>query len=149
METEKDAVIRMAAGYTQPVPHGRDHHWYQIIGTRGCVEWKRAEQEFPKMWLTGSQMHDVSDVDWRYGRTDAPGGARGSGHRDMDYYVHATFRDVVLGKTPQTFDVYKAIDTAAPAILAGDSTAEGSKLMVVPDFRPGKSRTAGEMPKES
>ena len=145
MKTEKDALLRMATGFTQPVPH-RGHHWYQVIGTRGCVEWKRSERGLPKMWLADAQMHDVAEVDWRYERADAPLEARGSGHGDADYYVHAAFRDAVLGIRPLEFDVYRAIETAAPAILAAESIAQGTKLMRVPDFRPGDTRPAGQMP---
>ena len=45
-------------------------------------------------------MHDLAEVDWRYERTDAPAEARGSGHGDADYYVHAAFRDAVLQGKP-------------------------------------------------
>jgi predicted dehydrogenase len=148
MKTEKDAVLRMATGFTQPVSHDRGHHWYQVMGTRGSVEWKRAGRDLPKMWLANGQMHDMAEVDWRFQRTDAPGLARGSGHGDADYYVHATFRDAVLGKKPLEFDVYRAIETAAPAILAADSIDQGSKLMRVPDFRPNANRRKGLMPKD-
>jgi predicted dehydrogenase len=147
MKTEKDALLRMATGFTQPVPH-RGHHWYQILGTRGCVEWKRSEKGRPKMWLADGQMHDVAEVDWRFERRDAPGAARGSGHGDADYYVHAAFRDAVLGVQPLEFDVYRAIETAAPAILAAESIAQGTKLMRVPDFRPNETRAAGQRPAE-
>ena len=145
MKTEKDALLRMATGFTQPVPH-RGHHWYQVIGTRGCVEWRRSGRERPKMWLAAAQMHDVADVDWRFERMDAPGAARGSGHGDADYYVHVSFRDAVQGLRPLAFDVYAAMDTAAPAILAADSIARGTQLLRVPDFRPDEERTAGQEP---
>ena len=79
MKTEKGAILRMATGFTQPVPH-RGHHWYAVMGTRGCVEWKRAERDFPKLWLANAQMHDMAYVDWRFEREDAPPEARGSGH---------------------------------------------------------------------
>ncbi|MBI3945700.1 MAG: Gfo/Idh/MocA family oxidoreductase [Armatimonadetes bacterium] len=147
MKTEKDAILRMATGFTQPVPHARGHHWYQVMGTRGCLEWRRSGHERPKMWLADGQMHDLADVDWRAERTDAPAEARASGHGDADYYVHVAFRDAVLGVRPLQFDVYRAMDTAAPAILAADSIARGSQLLKVPDFRPGAARRAGEMPK--
>jgi len=39
------------------------------------------------------------------------------------------------------------MDTAAPAILAAESVAEGTKLLAVPDFRPGPSRSHGQMPR--
>lgn len=147
MKTEKDAILRMACGFTQPVSHARGHHWYHIMGTRGCVEWARSGREKPKLWLADAQMHDLADVDWRFERTDAPPEARASGHGDADYYVHATFRDVVLGKRKLEFDVYRAMDTAAPAVLAAESIRQGTKLLRVPDFRPSPSRPKGEMPK--
>ena len=81
-------------------------------------------------------MHGFAEVDWRYEREDAATGARGSGHGDADYYVHTAFRDAVLGVRPLEFDVYQALDTAAPAILAADSIARGTQLLQVPDFRP-------------
>jgi hypothetical protein len=100
------------------------------------------------MWLLDGQMHDVAEVDWRHERTDAPPEARGSGHGDADYYVHAAFRDAVRGVKPLDFDVYTAMDTAAPAILAADSIAQGSQPLQVPDFRPGEKRPTGQMPKD-
>ncbi|OGG55518.1 MAG: hypothetical protein A3F84_29730 [Candidatus Handelsmanbacteria bacterium RIFCSPLOWO2_12_FULL_64_10] len=146
MKTEKDAILRMAVSFAQPHPH-RNNHWYQVVGTCGRLEWRRSERDLPKMWLSDGQMHDLAQVDWRYERTDALPEARGSGHGDADYYVHTAFRDAVLGRKPPEFDVYRAIETAAPAILAADSIAQGSRLMHVPDFRPGATRPAGQVPK--
>ncbi len=145
MKTEKDAILRMATGFTQKIPSRRGHHWYQIIGTRGCIEWKRSEKGRPLMWRADAQMHDLAEVDWRFERTDAPAGARSSGHGDADYYVQAAFRDAVRDAKPLEFDVYRAIETAAPAVLAAESIARRTWL-TVPDFRPGKARSPGEMP---
>ncbi|MBM3262741.1 MAG: Gfo/Idh/MocA family oxidoreductase [candidate division Zixibacteria bacterium] len=148
MKTEKDALLRLATGFTQPVPHARGHHWYQVLGTKGCVEWKRAGRGRPLLWTVDSQMHDLAEVDWHYERTDAPHGATGSGHGDADYYVHAAFRDAVLGVRPLEFDVYRALDTAVPAILAADSIAQGTQLLKAPDFRPNAQRAVGQLPNE-
>jgi len=145
MKTEKGTILRMAASFCQPSPP-LNSHWYQVVGTGGCVEWKRSGTDLPKMWLADGQMHDKAEVDWRHERTDASPGARGSGHGDADYYVHAAFRDAVLGNKPLEFDVYRAMESAAPAILAADSIDQGSRLLRVPDFRPGGSRPAGHMP---
>ena len=145
MKTEKDAILRMATGFTQPVPH-RGHHWYQVMGTAGSVEWKRSGRELPKMWLAGAQMNDVAEVDWRFEREDAPAEARASGHGDADYYVHASFRDAVRGVRPAELDVYGAMDTAAPAILAAESIDGGTVPKRVPDFRPALGRPAGQDP---
>ena len=146
MKTEKDAILRMGASFAQPHPH-QNHHWYQVVGTKGRVEWKRASRDRPKLWLADAQMPDLADVDWRYERLDAPAEARGSGHGDADYYVHAAFRDAVLGRRPQDFDVYRAMDTAAPAILAAESIARGTVPLAVPDFRPSPARPAGMVPR--
>jgi hypothetical protein len=143
MKTEKGAILRMATSFTQPNPP-RDCHWYQLVGTRGCVEWKRSRRELSKLWLADSQMHGMAEVDWRYERADAPSEAGGSGHGDADYYVHAAFRDAVLGIKPPELDVYRAVETAAPAILAAESIAQGSTLLRVPDFRPGATGRPGE-----
>jgi predicted dehydrogenase len=136
MKTEKDAILRMGVSFSQPHPEA-NYHWWHVMGTAGAVEWKRAERDLPKMWLLGNQMHDLAEVDWRWQRTDAPPEAKGSGHGDADYYVQVAFRDAVLQGKPLEFDVYKAMDTAAPAILAAESMAQGSKPMQVPDFRKG------------
>ncbi|HEX2033773.1 MAG TPA: Gfo/Idh/MocA family oxidoreductase [Chloroflexota bacterium] len=148
MKTEQDTILRMAKSSAQPHPE-RNYHWYQLVGTRGRVEWKRAARDLPRLWLAHAQMHDLAEVDWRYERTDAPPEARGSGHGDADYYVHAAFRDAVLGRRPLQFDVYQAMDTAAPAILAADSIAQGSRPLAVPDFRPGPTRPSGHPPSSS
>ena len=145
MKTEKDAILRMGVSFVQPHPEA-NYHWWHVMGTAGAVEWKRADRDLPRMWLAGRQMHDVAEVDWRLQRTDAPAEARGSGHSDLDYYVQASFRDAVLQGKSLEFDVYKAMGTAAPAILAAESMTHGSQPMRVPDFRPGPARAAGSAP---
>ncbi len=145
MKTEKDTLIRMLNGFNQPRPKG-DHHWWQMIGTKGSLEWRRSLNEKPKVWLADTQMNDWAEVDWKYERTDAPPEARGSGHSDADYYVHAHFRDAVRDGKPLEFDVYKAMDSMAPAVLALDSIEGGGKVVPVPDFRPTGDRPAGQMP---
>ncbi len=149
MKTEKDAILRMAAGFTQKIPGNRGHHWYQVLGTRGSVEWKRSQRGKPLMWLADEQMHDMAEVDWRFERTDAPPEARASGHGDADYYVHAAFRDAVREGKAQEFNVYRAIETAAPAILAADSIDRGTHPMKVPEFRPTNARPVGVMPESA
>ncbi len=147
MKTERGAILRLAVSFAQPHPHV-NNHWLHVLGTKGSVEWRRSNRDFPKLYLTDGQMHDKSDVDWRFERTDAPPEARGSGHSDMDYYVHAAFRDAVLGVRPLDYDVYRAMDTTAPAILAAESIARDGAKLRVPSFRPDATRPAGRMPLE-
>ncbi|MGW0229249.1 Gfo/Idh/MocA family protein [Actinopolymorpha singaporensis] len=145
MRTGKGTILRMAASFAQPHPPG-NWHWYQLIGTGGRVEWSRTNRDRPKVWLADAQMHDLAEVDWRYERTDAPVEARGSGHGDADYYTHISFRDAVFAGRQPPFDIYQAVDTAAPAVLAAQSMAAGSGLLEVPDFRPGPARAVGQAP---
>jgi predicted dehydrogenase len=145
MRTAKGTILRMAASFQLPFPDG-NYHWQQLIGTKGSVEWRRSLHDMPKMWLAEGQMFDKADVDWRYERTDAPHEARGTGHGDADYYVHVAFRDAIWGVKPPEFDVYSAMDTAAPAILAAESITQESARLQVPDFRPNESRPFGRMP---
>ena len=63
MKTEKDTILRLMCGFTQPTPPERDHHWFQIIGTRGSVESGRTSRDLPKLWLADAQMHDMAEVD--------------------------------------------------------------------------------------
>ena len=145
MKTEKDTLIRMMNNFTHPRPV-TDNHWWQIIGTRGSAEWRRSRGDRPKVWFADEQMNDWAEVDWSFERTDAAAGAAGSGHGGADYYVHAAFREAVLDGRPLEFDVYRAMDTMAPAVVAVDSIAAGSRSLKVPDFRPGEDRKAGQMP---
>ena len=46
------------------------------------------------------------------------------------YFVEAIRQD----KTPP-MDVYRAVETAAPAILAVESAKKGGVMLEVPDFR--------------
>lgn len=146
VKTAKDTVLRLATSFMLHGPED-DHHWWQIMGTRGRVEWRRKRSEKPKMWLSGKQMHELSDIDWRFERSDAPDLARRSGHSDLDYYGQASFRDAVREGKPVEVDAYGGADIAATGILAADSIDQGSKLLTLPDFRPGKQRRAGAAPK--
>ncbi|MDY7010356.1 MAG: hypothetical protein SVV80_06325, partial [Planctomycetota bacterium] len=72
---------------------------------------------------------------------------RASGHGGADVTIFASFRDAILNGAPVDMDVYKACETAAPAILAGESVEKDSAKFKVPDFRPGPDRPAGQLPK--
>ena len=145
MKSQKGALVRMAVSFAQPHPED-DIHWQQIIGTRGAVEWRRTSNDKPRMWLADSESQSKVEMDWGFQRQNAPTQASGSGHWDLDYYVHVAFRDAVLGVKPLEFDVYHAMDIAAPSILAAESIAQESQPMPVPSFRPGKTRRKGDPP---
>ena len=83
---------------------------------------------------------------WGLDVIDAPAEARASGHGGMDYYPVSTWLDAIRGKAAPAMDVYTSVETAAPAAAAIESIRRGSRLVKVPDFRPGASRAAGQEP---
>ena len=83
---------------------------------------------------------------WDYDPTSTPAEALASGHEGGDYWPIQYFTDAVLNDTTPELDVYKAAETAAPAIVAAQSAEQDGMRMDVPDFRPNASRKAGQYP---
>lgn len=150
MHTEKDAILRIAVSHTLPGIHRGElySHWHHIKGTEGVLEWKRGDEESCKLYVDGWQLPKPLDVPWGTQREDAPPEAADSGHGGLDFFTFAHFADAVLRGVPLEFDVYKAVETAAPGILAAKSIEEGGTPQQVPEFRPGPARKAGELPAE-
>ena len=48
------------------------------------------------------------------------------------------FVDAIKSDKQPPMDVYKAVECAAPAVLAMESAQKGGELLTVPDFRSGK-----------
>ena len=145
MQTEKGAVLRMATSFSTATP---ERHWQHIKGTDGFVEGPRNASSTYSMWVDGWQLPAALEMPWSLTRTDAPEAAVGSGHGDCDFYVFAAFADAVLRGDPLEFDIYRAVETAAPAILAATSIKQDNLAIDVPDFRPNPHRKAGEYPAE-
>ena len=60
---------------------------------------------------------------------------RNATHGGADYYPISYFIDAIVNDKNPPLDVYKAVETAAPAILAAESARKGGVLLEVPDFR--------------
>lgn len=151
MHTEKDVIMRLAVSHSTPaISRGELHsHWHHVKGTEGVLEWKRSGQDSAKLWVDNWQLREPLEVPWTVSRVDAPKEAADSGHGGVDYYVFAVFADALLRGVPPEFDVYKAVEAAAPAILAAESIADRNNPRDVPDFRPGPHRKFGEMPHQA
>jgi predicted dehydrogenase len=145
MHTENDVVMRLAAGFST-VNSNEYCHWQHIKCTDGEIEGPRASGEKHKLFVPKWQMKHPVEMDWGFLRIDAPPAASESGHGGMDYFAFATFADSILHDVPLLFDVYRAVETAAPAILAAQSIENENIPIDVPDFRPGPHRNSGEMP---
>ncbi|MFA9479555.1 Gfo/Idh/MocA family protein [Phycisphaerales bacterium AB-hyl4] len=148
MQTQKDAVMRMATCWTSPsVPRGpMVTHWWHIKGTEGVLEAPRSPGDKSKLWVGGWHTREPVELDLGTQNLRGPAAAASTGHGGLDYYPLAQFADALRRDVAPELDVYRAVETAAPAIAAAMSIAQGNQPIDVPDFRPGPHRRAGEPP---
>jgi len=135
MHTSTDTVLRVAAGFTSP--HGprkeTGFHWYQVKGTKQTAEWARTDDDSPRLWT--AKDHKWRNMDWTTDVEDVSDFIRESGHGSADGWPVVNFLQAIREDKPIDMDVYKAVETAAPAILAAESSNQGGVLLEVPDFR--------------
>jgi hypothetical protein len=138
MHTAKDTVLRVAAGFTSPHGHRRETmcHWYQIMGTKCTVEWARDKNEFPKIWTVDK--NEWENKEWTTVPENTDEKIKQSGHGGVDWWPVDTFIRAIMDNSDVQMNVYKAVETAAPAILAAESSEKGGVLIEVPDFRSGR-----------
>ncbi len=138
MHTEKDTVMLVGAGFSLPhVPRGPlSAHWYELRGTRGSVSSPRHKTDGFRLWKQGMGIYQEADLSPV--PIDADALQAQSGHGGADFKPVDTFIRSILDNTTPPMDVYLAVETAAPAILAAESARQGGVLLEVPDFRSGK-----------
>mgnify|MGYP000845322241 CR=1 FL=1 len=141
MHTANDTLIRILNGFTTPTPGHPTSHWYQIIGTEGSVEWKRAKWDQAKMWLKNAQMPDWAGVNW-----DDDVRASNIEHGGRDPFPLIDFAEAIKEDRKPEIDIYTAIEACVPGIVATMSVEKGGRVLSIPDFRPGPNRKKGEYP---
>lgn len=135
MQNSNGAIFSLRAGFTTPFGKKKhtSSHWYQIKGTNKCVEWSRSTLDYGKSYdLTNGW---VEHPDWMCVSPDAPDEFKKASHGGADYYPIYHFIDAIKNDKTPLMDVYKAVECAAPAILASESAKKGGILLEVPDFR--------------
>ena len=140
MHTAKDTVLLVGAGFCLPsVPRGpTECHWYELRGTKACASSPRHKSDCFRLWKEG--MDDYEKIELSLVPREATEEEKRSGHGGQDYRPVSTFLRAIVEDAPTGMDVYQAVETAAPAILAAESARQGGTLLDVPDFRPeGKS----------
>ena len=135
MHNSNDAVFCVRAGFTTPFGSKRSTgaHWYQIKGTKQTVEWARSKIDNPKAYVHGEGW--AEHPEWGTSNPNASEEFRNAEHGGADYYPMYYFMDAILNDKTPPMDVYRAVETAAPAILAAESARRGGELLEVPDFR--------------
>jgi Predicted dehydrogenases and related proteins len=134
MYNTDDVIFSLRAGFTSPFggKNGTGAHWYQVKGTERSVEWCRSTLDNPKMFTPESGW---TEQDWTLEDPDADEFVRMTSHGGADFYPIDTFVDAILNDKIPPMDVYRAVETAAPAILAAESAECGGIMLEVPDFR--------------
>ncbi len=136
MYNSNDAIFSLHTGFTVPAYGDRNKtgaHWYQLKGTEMSVEGAHSLIEEPKLYTPsgGWEAHP----EWECQDPNVSEEIRNSGHGGVDYYPIHHFTDAILNDTTPPMDVYRAVETAAPAILAAESANKGGIMLEVPDFR--------------
>ena len=137
MHTAKDTVMCVGAGFSLPcVQRGRaGAHWYELRGTRAGVESPRCRDDAFRVWRQGAESYE--DAGLSTVPLDADEEKAKSGHGGADFKPVESFTRAVLDNVRPEFDVYRAVETAAPAMLAAESALRGGAMLTVPDFRSG------------
>ena len=134
MHNENGVIFSLRAGFSVPFgpKNGTGAHWYQVKGSKGCVEWARSTIDQPKIWTIEDGWQAAG---WTLEDTEAEEFIRNSSHGGADYYPIDAFVSSILNDTTPPMDVYKAVESAAPAIVAAQSAEQGGALLEVPNFR--------------
>ncbi len=134
MYNSNDIIFSLRAGFTMPYggKSGTGAHWYQVKGTDRSVEWCRSTLDRPKMFTPETGW---TEQDWTLEDPAADAFIRSTTHGGADFYPIATFVDAIINDKMPPMDVYLAVESAAPAILAAESAERGGVMLDVPDFR--------------
>ncbi len=134
MYNTDDVIFSLRAGFTAPYGPKNElgAHWYQIKGSKATVETSRSTLDTMKLYRAGGEWETQH---WGTSDPDAPDYIRNATHGGTDFYPIQAFVDAIINDTTPPLDVYLAVETAAPAILAAQSSEQGGVLLEVPDFR--------------
>jgi len=134
MKSEKGTLYRLMAGFTSQHGHrsGTGCHWYHVKGAKAAAEWTRNTVDPPRMWTPADGWREAG---WTLADPDAPDAAKASGHGGLDWYPIDEFASAIEEKRAPWLDVYRAVDTALPAILAAESADMDGALIEVPNPR--------------
>lgn len=134
MYNTEDIIFSVKVGFT--TPHGSNRvtgaHWYQIKGTEASVELSRSDIDVSKKWTVQGGWEPM---EYNCSDPDASEFIRKTSHGGADYWPIHYFIEAIKDDTQPPMDVYAAVETAAPAILAAESCEMGGVTLDVPDFR--------------
>ncbi len=131
-KTAKGRVIKFLAAFSLPRP---GHHWFSLMGTKGCVESPRCGGSKHFLWVEGENMEGWSEMSWSTKLLEGPREAWSSGHGGADWHIAREFADCILHDRPSPIDVHRAMDYTVPGVCAVQSTLQGGAAVEIPDLR--------------
>jgi predicted dehydrogenase len=121
--TEKGAVIRLTNGFCMAHPLA---FTYNLCGTRGAVKLSRLGQQ------TAVTYSDSRGGGWQ--PVELPWTDRRDGRPHLEVMVEQ-FVEAIRRGTPPPLDEAKSMGCVVPGLCAIESSRQGSRPQVVPDFR--------------
>lgn len=134
MYNSNDTIFSIRAGFSSPYGPKSElgAHWYQIKGSKATAETSRSTLDPMKLYRAGGEWEAMN---WGTQDPTQPEAVRNSAHGGADYFPIMHFIDAIVNDKTPLMDVYKAVESAAPAIKAAESARNGGILLEVPDFR--------------
>jgi predicted dehydrogenase len=131
MNTESGSPIRQLCGFS--VPHKPGGQWFCVYTTKGCVEWKRSNDDSPKVYIEGQDVSDKIKADWDMSPGIGP--LKDSGHGGIDGAMVWEFIEAFRNGQPSPIDVHAGMDYTLPGIYASMSAEQGGVRLDIPDTR--------------
>ena len=148
MHTEKDTVIRLAAGFNFPTACPR--HWYHLVGTLGDIETARSGASAwsapGAVWRADQYATTKMPMEWSYTEYQpAPEGAAATGHGGLDFYPIEDFVRCIIDDREPFNNVYRAAEVQAPA-YSPPSQPRPANPSMCPSSGPQMSARPGRSP---
>lgn len=145
MHTAKGSDIRIANSFVAPRVGGWFHHWYHIMGTDGMLECAR-----PGWGQDGEIIvhkdGTIERTQYGWAPETYPFGDAEALHAGLESYVCQEYYNAIRHQAPNELNIYTAMESVLPGIIAAESAARGGQMLEVPDVRPSATRPHGSYP---
>jgi predicted dehydrogenase len=145
-KTERDALLKIRVDMLSDRPHSMTN--YQLQGTDGAYESRRAPDERGRLWLrdlcekrTWFDIEDIANLRhlaetympemWR----NPPAEALRAGHGGGDYFEMGDWFQAIRGEKPCPLGIHAAMDMTLPGLVSQQSILEDGTWLDVPDSR--------------
>jgi predicted dehydrogenase len=130
----------IVVNYDMQLPRPYDNRW-TIQGTKGIYNEQRTSLYIKDTSPEYHKWEQFAPYQETYNHKFWEGDYVGGGHGGVDFIELGYFAEAVRDKKQTPIDVYESVLMSCVVALSGDSIANGSKPVEVPDFTRGKWKT--------